>query len=300
MREIALTKDDSWKRVTDTIIQLNTGDNSREITAFWEQFSCVLEADGYEEKTIQADQTKISTDMSRTYAYVSDKATYVYLFICSKRLNWYIPVVLNKSSFDDLSGGLFYMLQGRHDSVYLPNVKTDEKGLVKLHKAICPVEDAGLVVDHIAGSPSIVTCEMLRSATLQQNRMNTLFYSTTNKNYFTGCYTMTDAEKNMLLEKGYKLKNPILKSEFLTRYNVTSPKYVSEQEMFKNLNECENKFLGKFRYDPIKACVSMKDVMLYFCKLFYKWSEKDYVQAKRYLIEATHKDSQIIFQYYNL
>lgn len=312
------------KEVTQEII--NLANTNEAVLDYWNKFSIMAEKQGYLEDSLEATQKQDGKilDKSRTITYDKTNEKYAFCFIYSYTLNMLTPVVMDKVDFDKLNGYRLYMTQGRHDTVYLPTIKiklTDEQkkageayfpefnvrikdkdvGLIKLHRAICNTGNDDLMVDHIAVSPSIVTREMLRPATAQQNKFNTLYYTKVYENYFIGAYTMTEQDKQVLIQKGYKLKNPVRKSATLTRYTVASPKFDNQKELYANLGNCEKKFLGAYRYNPIKACVTNKEVMLYFCKCFYKWSDEEYITAKKHLMMAERKkEAEELFKYYGV
>lgn len=284
-----------FKEIVDQVL------TAESMKVVWDEFSKKLIELGYEEYEMAAYVAKSDASrrkQNKNIYYVHPDRDFVFLFIYSPSLDEIYPVIMDKVDFFRISDGnkFFYFVKARHDSVHLPAVRKG-KYLRKIHTVICETSD-DFVVDHAAMSGSICTREMLRPATLQQNRIHTKYYSKVYEDYFEGTYSITDDIKEKMEEEGYRFS--LIRKRKINSYRVRSPKYSDKETLCKNLEECEKAFLGNFRYNPIKACECEEEVFLYFCKKAMGWSEEDYVPAKKYLLERTDKDAAKLFWYYNI
>ena len=283
----------SIKKLVDSLVA------AEDMRAMWNEFSEKLINAGFEERELisykrSAKSEKSMQNKNIVYMHPDKDVVFIFIYCSSKKIIY--PVVMNKADYSMLSNSFIYLLKGRHDSVNLPEINTPS-GICKLHRFVCKTTE-DYFVDHIAVSGSICTRDMLRPATPQQNRIHTFKYTKVFEDYFEGTYRVTDEVKASMEKAGYKF--------FLDRkgdvnvYKVRSPKFEEEDAMYAALQKCERTFLKEFRYNPIKACATEKEVFLHFCKEAFGWAEKDYVEAKKYLLTKTMEDAEGLFKYYGV
>ncbi len=115
-----------------------------------------------------------------------------------------------------------------------------------LHQLVMgyPYADQNAQVDHVSHYKGICTEEFLRVCSPQQNRCNTACYSIVDKNnnqFIISCMQMDNYERLSYKSKGYSFKGN----------HMYSPSFKTSAEMFQKLNEFEDWYLGKFRYNPL-------------------------------------------------
>ena len=283
----------SIKKVVESLVA------AEDMRAMWNEFSKKLINAGFEENALlsykRSENGRILQNKNIIYMHPDKDIVFIFIYKASSDIIY--PVVMNKEDYIALDKSLIFLTSSRNDKVLLPAINA--LGItLRLHRFICK-SGADYYVDHIAMSGSICTRDMLRPATDFQNKTNTLKYTKLYEDYFEGIYKVSDDKKVKMEKAGYTFMFREKKGD-ANMYRVRSPKFEEEDAMYAALQKCERTFLKEFRYDLIKACTTEKEVFLHFCKEAFGWAEKDYVEAKKYLLTKTMEDAEGLFKYYGV
>lgn len=133
----------------------------------------------------------------------------------------------------------------------------------KLHNAYMGVADKEFQIDHITRRGAICIKEQLRVCTSEQNSRNKKVSENNinlqKRTFKLSSIMLPDKEDvDALRAAGYTLTNvkkvDFNKNEYETcKYNLSSPRFGSVEELYQAINEVENKFYDEFRYNPIYA-----------------------------------------------
>jgi hypothetical protein len=158
---------------------------------------------------------------------------------------------------------------------------------VALHRLVFDDLKDGEMIDHVTHSACINTRECLRRCNNMENCRNKKFYSDVVCLHFSVNKSLVDkAEKAKLIKAGFEGDGR----------RLYSPDYKTQNELYTALADFENKYLGKFRYNPLNDFTET-----WYAYLVYKML--GYITAKD--LEDYNRDFMIsrypeIAQYYQL
>jgi len=112
---------------------------------------------------------------------------------------------------------------------------------------LCMQPEEGEEIDHITHNLFINTKDTLRKCVASENSMNKCFYSRVSEKklvFDVNDWLIDIDSRMMLVNKGYRFKGG-------KTPRIISPKFASMDALYAELNWFENKFLKKFRYNPL-------------------------------------------------
>lgn len=115
---------------------------------------------------------------------------------------------------------------------------------IYLHRLVMGVASKDVQVDHITHCMGICTKDTLRECNAQQNKFNTAYYATIDKEnmrFAVPCKNLSASERSAYKLKGYSIKNN----------RITSPSFNSYSELYKAVRDYEESYLKEFRYKPL-------------------------------------------------
>lgn len=224
------------------------------------------------------------------YFYSKDGVDYVYCVIYKLKENQIYYTLIDYSTYRDVIIPnpdiiLNWVIRQMGD---LKIVMRSEKFInVPVHRVA--VDCAGREINHKTHNACINISEYLNVCSSAENSRDKVFYSRVSddmKSFSVPVSVVNDNERINLLSKNYKVY----------RGRVYSPEFESTEEMYTALNAFEDKFLGKYRYNPL---VDFSDTWyaLVIQKMFGDISDVDLYEYNREYMIKNHAD---ITEYYQL
>ncbi|MBO5165975.1 MAG: hypothetical protein J6B90_05160 [Lachnospiraceae bacterium] len=214
--------------------------------------------------------------------------------------------IIDMSFYEDRIKETGVTFNYNYDKKYIS--ASDNNGQRDLHQLVLPVEK-GKEVDHISCNGKINIRKLLRECIHEQNSKNVRRKHIAKKNeesnsFSAGWVGMSNEKKNTYREKGYHFKE----------FEIISPEYKSEKEMYEEMKKFELERIGAFRYDPyldftetwyvlvfwkVLGVINFEDVKKYqqeyFGREYIKAKEKGDADRETELKELLRRD---MYDYY--
>lgn len=223
--------------------------------------------------------------------FINKELSHVFCFIYSNKTETISWTLMNYSTYKDVfvsnPDAILYKVHVKKKQ-YKIVVNGGKYSYVAFHRVVTSCESKDQV-DHITHNTYINIEEYLRPCTNEENSRNKVFRSKIDKDkksFFLRMTGLSDSDKFILLQNGYKLEGD----------EIHSPKFETTSEMYKALNAFETKYLGEFRYNPL---VDFKETWyaLVIQKMLGGISDEELHEYNREYMIKNHKD---IAEYYQL
>lgn len=159
-----------------------------------------------------------------------------------------------------------------------------------VHRLAVGQDCKGKQVDHIPHEVRLNIKMVLRVCNAWENRANRRFYSnvaSNKKSFSIRLPYLSESDKNALLSKNYRVVGDGV---------YKSPKFNNADEMYKEINLIETKYVGEFRYNPLLD-FSETWYALVLYKMLGIISYKELLEYNKDYMIRNHKD---IAEYYQL
>ncbi len=165
-------------------------------------------------------------------------------------------ILIDADSLEVIGGRRLFLNEKEEGKELRTHIKKYGKS-IKLHRYLCGDPDA-CEVDHITHRSHICTKEQLRVCSSDENKLNKPFR--TKINYQRRTFKMsrinpTEEDIQAVKEAGHIIERVAcdVKGVEGSGYSIYSKVFDSIEELYKDLNELENRFHGQYRYNPIYA-----------------------------------------------
>lgn len=218
--------------------------------SYWEQIDMVC--DELKKAGFTKESVKYTRGNHMDY-YMKDGCEFVFIDLFNATINARQGIVMDKLVFESegfaekratLSFKSRHATKADDDRTFIPLAFS--KGNIVLHQLAMNGRELpnNVAIDHVTHNLGICTREFLRVCSSQQNRYNTACYGTVDRDkrrFIISCKQMYSYERQSYKSKGYSFKGN----------RMYSPSFKTSDEMFQALNEFEDWYLGKFRYNPL-------------------------------------------------
>ena len=218
--------------------------------SYWEQIDMVC--DELKKAGFIKESVKYTRGNHMDY-YMKDGCEFVFIDLYNATINARQGIVMDKLVFESegfaekratLSFKSRHATKANDDRTLVPLAFSE--GSIVLHQLAMNGRKLpdNVAIDHVTHNLGICTREFLRVCSPQQNRCNTACYSTVDRNnrrFIISCKQMDFKKRLTYSLKGYAFKGD----------HMYSPSFKPSAEMFQKLNEFEDWYLGKFRYNPL-------------------------------------------------
>ncbi len=244
--------------------------------------------------------THKSSNGSLNAALIKEDCPYVLMFITSTKFNVEETLFVDKDVFEKYLRTNTVSLSRTHGTELRAtvNFKAGEHAK-RVYKLAMKGIDAS--IDHVSYNVNVCTREFLRPVTPAQNTYNRPYHTkvvegTKRGTYKTSAtYNLTEDEQEELRALGFKVK--LSQGIYLVRKT-----YTDAEQMFADINMLENRFLGEYRYNPIKAVVSYTDFCLLIANKMKGVSDEVFLAAKKLALhdEILNADASFLCRYYGI